>query len=909
MDDTVQETFDLESVLSDESPDEVDSITPTPPAVAVKLAPRTAPGVDPPADRPNAPQPDSESGADATVKTGVARLLKGKEKEWAAVTNKQGPLRFLDLPVDILREIISHLPHTNDLTSLALCHSILHNLAIPSIYSRFDIVWPDTQITSEPRPGVDALTYGLSTLVMSEETFGEAPHQRRAAENSGRCRNDTTPDPLMPIRSRRRGNWYARYIKKFSLGNGPSDWVQEYLITKEGGKMLGTLVALAVARMYNLETFIWDMPTGVLREVWLALSSLADRHDGLECRLDKVWIRWHDSRPLDLQSPLPPPPNLGHAHLPPTNAVHNSGVASAHSTGVIPMHNPSSPSSSLDRMENPTFSELPPLKSLSVLDIDELSCLDEMSVLIARSQKRVKELRVGVAQHAATKDWTDLWDGEGLQQVDYRNTRTSASRAGDKRLGGVLGVLVGRMYNLRNNSETIQASLSKVSLQAMPSLSISGQSQGSSSTDQTTVPPESSSISAIRALRSSRAHARVVGPFLENILQVETLEFERIKLSVNVMTKAFDWHVLTSLTLLRCSNHEFLWRTLRRNYSPKNCCSPKTGLNSDEDPGSFALNLKKIHTDTVSPALISFLKETLAPNSLEVLFLQEDRGYSSSVTVDSIFRGPIRRHRASLKKLIIDSGEKSMGDFQGGQGWKKWMLKREGLSYLTSGRMENLRELGVSVDYKDWHPFLQRLKFIPHLRSIYVPNVADHPHGNNIDPKELAMQIVNVISFCPEIELCYMGILGKCFEVLENKPLSYDLHTDSDASNHEGPSTTPGGPGVGVGLNGIPGGVLFGNSAHNGNEPLILDEDEDDDDEAVDDDDEDGAVVIGADDDEDEDGVETESEDETVEEDDDDNDSFFGAGEEEKMGSALRLREILFYDEKVAVFKARHGRL
>ena len=52
---------------------------------------------------------------------------------------------------------------------------------------------------------------------------------------------------------------FSQYTRKFSLGNGPSDWVQEYLITKEGGKMLGTLVALTVARMPNLETFIWDV--------------------------------------------------------------------------------------------------------------------------------------------------------------------------------------------------------------------------------------------------------------------------------------------------------------------------------------------------------------------------------------------------------------------------------------------------------------------------------------------------------------------------------------------------------------------------------------------------------------------------------------------------------------------------
>lgn len=38
----------------------------------------------------------------------ISRLLQGKEKEWTAVVEKQGPLNLLDLPVDILREIIHH---------------------------------------------------------------------------------------------------------------------------------------------------------------------------------------------------------------------------------------------------------------------------------------------------------------------------------------------------------------------------------------------------------------------------------------------------------------------------------------------------------------------------------------------------------------------------------------------------------------------------------------------------------------------------------------------------------------------------------------------------------------------------------------------------------------------------------
>jgi len=97
------------------------------------------------------------------------------------------------------------------------------------------------------------------------------------------------------------------------------------------------------------------------------------------------------------------------------------------------------------------------------------------------------------------------------------------------------------------------------------------------------------------------------------------------------------------------------------------------------------------------------LKETLAPNSLEVLFLQEARSYSSSVAVDAIFRGPLRRHRNSLKKVLIDSSEKGADGLPTNSSrWRRWMLSREVLAFLCSGKMPALKELGMAIDYRDW---------------------------------------------------------------------------------------------------------------------------------------------------------------------------------------------------------------
>lgn len=599
---------------------------------------------------------------------------------------------------------------------------------------------------------------------MHEDVFGEASWQRRERSN--------LRDPSKPItwRRRRRGNYYAQYTKKFSLGNGPLEYVQEYLITKEGGKMLGTLVALAVARMRNLETFVWDMPTGVLRDVWLALSSHADRDDDEPCRLERVWIRWHDNSQLDMMSSVPPPPHIPQVNIGPQNPGHNSAATAAQ---LAPSAALSSQyqllSRSLDRVEHPTFSVLPPLKSLSVMDIDELPYLDEMSILIGRSQHKLRELRVGIAAQAEDWEWAQVWGGDTLQQVDYNSDSILANNIGYCRLGGVLGILVGRVFNMRNNSKTHSPSGSRsvartsldgpsspknrsastrepptthtppgeagssspdvftdaLSRQSSPqrmSSDAGESSAASASTPQSayvatpSTPPTAKSI-PLRSVRLSSKEARIRGPHLDGKLRLEILELERVSLCVAVLQRAFDWSVLTSLTLLNCPNHEQLWKDLRHLYSPvKYSKSNATASTPSPSPyrrssalrnTEYRLNLKKIHTNNASLALINFIKDALAPNSLEVFFLQEARPLSgTAMPIDTIFRGVIRRHRNSLKKLMIDSSDPRSHDnpeaFSTSTRWRRWVMNREILTFITSGKMGNLRELGFTVDYKDW---------------------------------------------------------------------------------------------------------------------------------------------------------------------------------------------------------------
>ncbi|KAK3720565.1 hypothetical protein LTR37_003614 [Vermiconidia calcicola] len=904
-----------------------------------------------------------------------SRLFKGKNKEIVgAEKERKKPLRLLDLPVDLLKDIVKEVTHTNDLTSLALCHSALHRLTIPHIYSRFDIVWPDTNTHAEPRSGVDALTYGLATLVMAEEIFGEAPNQRQphsnrfTAKGQGRASETTV--------RRRRGNHYAQFTRKFSLGNGPADWVQEYLITKEGGKMLGTLVALAVARMRALETFIWDMPTGILRDVWLALSSLGDRDDGRPCRLEKVWVRWHDNSSSDTTNsipPAPPPMNLSVAP-PPSLQTTIPG-----STSTIP---PQIHPAALDRVEHPSFSVLPPLKSISVLDIDELAYLDEMAVLIGNSLDKLRELRIGIARHAISRDWVTVWEGNQLQQLDPEYPTFGSLTIGEKRLGGVLGTLTGFVCDMRKPKVSLPdrtkrraqvnnlspskspapappAALAMTSVRAEPLVEQSSALSGITSLRdvlpdipaseranttaipsplQTTWSPESAfendplvaqSSHASSPLRTSGAHPQdsifSSVPQPENlvhaepieaepppdiqahdsVLRLDSLELERVPISVPVLQRAIDWTRLTSLTLLHCQNHEQLWKTLRRAFAPRpkspTYPHPRRTPSSTSKKGrlsiggsdielEYGLKLKKVHTNTVSPALISFLKETLAPNSLETLFLQEARSHNSSVSVDQIFKGPLRRHRSSLRKVLIDSSEKGVDGLPTNSSrWRRWMLSRDVLGFICSGKMPALRELGMAIDYRDWHFFLQHLPSIPHLRSLSIPFLADHVHGANVDPRELALQIVDIVALRPEVEICYMGIANKCFEILENRRSTM--------------GSTDGRPESRLGVNG---GTLEDDEGAGGSDG----EDDDDVEE------EGGGPGAGEDDEEAVDGAEGEAniDTESDEDDEDQDDDTESDGETSSdaggRGTArLRLREILFYDDKVAIFKARHGRL
>lgn len=251
-----------------------------------------------------------------------------------------------------------------------------------------------------------------------------------------------------------------------------------------------------------------------------------------------------------------------------------------------------------------------------------------------------------------------------------------------------------------------------------------------------TLPPPSSSVqdpspnlvrdkpavSAVPAATSVEEDDAIVS----EKLSLQILELERVPLSIPVLQNVIDWGTLTSLTLLQCANHEHLWKTLRRLYSPagstsRNYATTDPSISKKKSPkphlssSDYKLKLTKIHTDNVSPALITFIRETLAPNSLEVVFLQESCSNNAIVSIDSIYRGVLRKHRTSLKKILVDSSERGTeGQPMANSRSKRWMLNREILTFITSGKMPSLRELGATLDYGDWVSPLHLHHLQPH---------------------------------------------------------------------------------------------------------------------------------------------------------------------------------------------------
>lgn len=155
-----------------------------------------------------------------------------------------------------------------------------------------------------------------------------------------------------------------------------------------------------------------------------------------------------------------------------------------------------------------------------------------------------------------------------------------------------------------------------------------------------------------------------------------------------------------------------------------------------------------------------------------------------------------------------------------------------------------------------------------------MPYIADHVYGSQLNAKELALQLVDIVAIRPEIEICYMAFATTCFELLENR------NRDGSSCSRFDSSTTPAHAG--------PGGVY--------------DSDEDDANNEDDDDDSTSDAPVDP-------GLESPEDSESDAETGSTGESDEYPSEWESRRPIFKLREILFYDDKVSIFKARHGQL
>jgi hypothetical protein len=632
------------------------------------------------------------------------------------------------------------------------------------MYARFDIVWPDPGDESDLRIGVDALAFGLGTLAMSGGIFGPKVRQNPQCHH---CSHDPSGDADRRAGrglARRKVDNYAQFTRKFSLGNGPSKFVQSYYISTESGKMLGTLVALALSRMRNLESFVWDMPTGIIREAWEALSSLGrDFNDNLtSSKLESIWIRCHDSKEVRA----------------PSQNLHFFLASDSLSARYDLLRD------SFRQIEHPNFSILPPLKSISVLQVDQIAYFEELSILLLNSLSCLRELRIGISKHSELAREHVREDSNDAEATFLNESSLTSLGA-----NGVLGMLMSKFcqcYRQRVIVPDDRASGLHVYTSPYhdPGAGITGSSIAPPipplpiivpgvPIDLTSTLPEPASLGQappvphhveIPVLRPAatpvspvhsppqkpvvvrkgndqsdrdknvehehakaskeRFEKRLEDPLKQMRLKLRLLAFENVPLSISILTRVLDWKLLTDITLLHCNSDEKLWRALAMAFPPQLKDNAEQSSTKTISTHDFPLRLRRIHTDGVSSALISFLRENLAPNTLECLFLQDRKEYkpSARVTIDTIYKGPLRRHRESLQKLSIDSAWKHQ--LTGGS-WKKWLLNRDVLTFITSGKMSNLRELAVSVEYKDWvRIYAQRFKDILVLTCLALPLAA-----------------------------------------------------------------------------------------------------------------------------------------------------------------------------------------
>ncbi|KAF5009024.1 hypothetical protein FDECE_4738 [Fusarium decemcellulare] len=298
-----------------------------------------------------------------------------------AATPPKSALSFLDLPAETQQEILSHCSQS-DLICCALVSRHFHELASAQLYRSFNILFPDDDDVRFESP-IDGLAGGLDTFTTSEYNY--AKHLRELSMDT------------------------------VSTGVKAEHAYKPYLYSASCGKFLNTLLYLTLKKAKSLETFRWNIRVELSRPVYRELhkiKTLTKFH--IRMQAGETYYITPPPLPLALDDlppvsthwadiPPPPPPPVFSAPL--AGSVTSAPVLSASPPSLLPASKQFLKSKAGKRgsmvQEPPTLSGFKKLKSLSVLDIDNLDLVTELKACVRNSSSTLTELHLSLSDSLA----------------------------------------------------------------------------------------------------------------------------------------------------------------------------------------------------------------------------------------------------------------------------------------------------------------------------------------------------------------------------------------------------------------------------------------------------------------------------------------------------------------------------
>ncbi|KAK0742193.1 hypothetical protein B0T21DRAFT_306662 [Apiosordaria backusii] len=215
-------------------------------------------------------------------------------------------------------------------------------------------------------------------------------------------------------------------------------------------------------------------------------------------------------------------------------------------------------------------------------------------------------------------------------------------------------------------------------------------------------------------------------------LALQTLAIYLIPVKASVLYRAIDLRVLSRLTLLNVGPQAPIWAQMAK-------------LNKEAP-----LPLRKIFTDNVTPAFLTFVHEL---EEVEELFmLERDFKYKpesfaprTPTTIEQIRRSVLKKHMSTLKYLMI----KNLAD-------SSWDLNEKTVLLLCrKGRA--LEELSACMSIRTMHTFMQRLAGLVSLRALHIAQLRNEDTCVWV-MRETKKFLIDNLSHHPHLKLEWISI-------------------------------------------------------------------------------------------------------------------------------------------------------